>query len=96
MRTAICGCWSSDPCPKKLSDNWRTYKANYRNNPISGDRLRYDVLYHTDLSRSRGMSGELDLAKLNWSAYDLVVIDESHNLPQRRQQFPGGWEVQPL
>lgn len=66
-------------CPKKLSDNWRTYKANYRNNPIAGDRLRYDVLYHTDLSRSRGMSGELDLAKLNWSAYDLVVIDESHN-----------------
>ena len=66
-------------CPKKLSDNWMTYKANYVNNPIAGDRLRYDVLYHTDLSRSKGMSGELDLSKLNWSAYDLVVIDESHN-----------------
>ena len=66
-------------CPKKLSDNWMTYKANYVNNPIADDRLRYDVLYHTDLSRSKGMSGELDLSKLNWSAYDLVVIDESHN-----------------
>lgn len=66
-------------CPKKLSDNWMTYKANYVNNPIAGDRLRYDVLYHTDLSRDKGFSGEIDLSKLNWSAYDLVVIDESHN-----------------
>ena len=66
-------------CPKKLSDNWITYKANYKNNPIAGDRLRYDVLYHTDLSRGKGFSGGLDLSKLNWSAYDLVVIDESHN-----------------
>lgn len=66
-------------CPKKLSDNWMTYKANYLNNPIAGDRLRYDVLYHTDLSRTKGHSGELDLTKINWAAYDLVVIDESHN-----------------
>ena len=66
-------------CPKKLSDNWMTYKANYVNNPIAGDRLRYDVLYHTDLSRKSGFSGELDLSKINWSAYDLIVIDESHN-----------------
>ena len=66
-------------CPKKLSDNWITYKANYRNNPLVGDRLRYDVLYHTDLSREQGFSGETDLSKLNWAAYDLVVIDESHN-----------------
>lgn len=66
-------------CPKKLSDNWITYKANYRNNPLAGDRLRYDVLYHTDFSREQGFSGETDLSKLNWAAYDLVVIDESHN-----------------
>ena len=66
-------------CPKKLSDNWITYKANYRNNPLAGDRLRYDVLYHTDLSREQGFSGGTDLSKLNWAAYDLVVIDESHN-----------------
>ena len=66
-------------CPKKLSANWSTYKGNYVNNPIAADRLRYDVLYHTDLSRERGTSNGLDLALLNWGNYDLVVIDESHN-----------------
>ena len=66
-------------CPKKLGDNWLTFKENYLNNPIAADRLRYDVLYHTDLSREQGKSGNIDLSKLNWSNYDLVVIDESHN-----------------
>lgn len=66
-------------CPKKLSENWTTYKSNYVNNPIAADRLRYDVLYHTDLSREFGMSGGNDLALINWGNYDLVVIDESHN-----------------
>ena len=66
-------------CPKKLSENWSTYKSNYVSNPIAEDRLRYDVLYHTDLSREKGMSGSIDLARLNWGNYDLVVIDESHN-----------------
>lgn len=66
-------------CPKKLSENWNTYKTNYINNPIAEDRLRYDVLYHTDLSRSKGVSNGIDLERLNWGNYDLVVIDESHN-----------------
>ena len=66
-------------CPKKLGDNWHTFKRNYLNNPIAADRLRYDVLYHTDLSRERGLSDGIDLSKLNWGNYDLVVIDESHN-----------------
>ena len=66
-------------CPKKLTNNWNTYKDNYVNNPIAADRLRYDVLYHTDLSRTRGTSNGLDLGRLNWGNYDLVVIDESHN-----------------
>lgn len=66
-------------CPKKLTNNWNTYKDNYVNNPIASDRLRYDVLYHTDLSRTKGTSNGLDLDRLNWSNYDLVVIDESHN-----------------
>lgn len=66
-------------CPKKLSANWNTYKDNYVNNPIAKDRLNYDVLYHTDLSRKRGESNGLDLSRLNWGNYDLVVIDESHN-----------------
>ncbi len=66
-------------CPKKLSENWNTYKGNYINNPIVEDRLRYDVLYHTDLSREHGNSNGIDLEKINWGNYDLVVIDESHN-----------------
>ena len=66
-------------CPKKLTDNWNTYKLNLLNNPIASDRLRYDVLYHTDLSRTRGYSNGIPLDRLNWSNYDLVVIDESHN-----------------
>ena len=66
-------------CPKKLTNNWNTYKDNYVNNPIAADRLRYDVLFHTDLNRTRGKSNGLDLDRLNWGNYDLVVIDESHN-----------------
>lgn len=66
-------------CPKKLSENWNTYKGNYVNNPIAADRLRYDVLFHTDLSRDHGQSNGIDLDRLNWGNYDLVVIDESHN-----------------
>ena len=66
-------------CPKKLANNWNTYKENYVNNPVASDRLRYDVLYHTDLNRTSGKSNGLDLDRLNWSNYDLVVIDESHN-----------------
>ena len=66
-------------CPKKLTNNWNTYKDNYVNNPIAADRLRYDVLYHTDLNRDNGKSNGLDLDRLNWGNYDLVAIDESHN-----------------
>lgn len=66
-------------CPKKLYDNWATYRSNYVNNPLAGDRLRYDVLFHTDLGRRNGDSNGIDLEKINWSNYDLVVIDESHN-----------------
>lgn len=66
-------------CPKRLSDNWSAFKENYKNNPLADDRLRYDVLFHTDLNRERGMSGSIDLRNINWANYDLVVIDESHN-----------------
>lgn len=66
-------------CPKKLAENWNTYKDNYINNPIAEDRLNYDVLFHTDLSRNVGVSNGLDLSRLNWGNYDLIVIDESHN-----------------
>lgn len=65
--------------PKRLKDNWNNYKNNYKNNPLAEDRLRYDVLYHTDMDRNQGESNGIDLAKINWGNYDLVVIDESHN-----------------
>lgn len=66
-------------CPKKLYDNWSTFKTNYKNNPLVADRLRYDILFHSDLSRDRGMSNGIDLERVNWGNYDLIVIDESHN-----------------
>lgn len=66
-------------CPKRLSENWNTYKGNYKNNPLADDRLNYDVLYHTDLNRDGGNSNGIDLNLINWGNYDLVVIDESHN-----------------
>jgi len=66
-------------CPKKLYDNWSSFKTNYKNNPLVADRLRYDILFHSDLSRERGMSAGIDLERINWGNYDLIVIDESHN-----------------
>lgn len=66
-------------CPKKLRGNWTTYTRNDILNPLEKDRFNYDVLNHTDLNRTKGKSGDLDLATINWKNYDMVVIDESHN-----------------
>lgn len=68
-------------CPKKLRENWTIYQAHTGSNlnPFLRDRFSYTVLSHSDLSRDHGRSGDVDLATINWSNYDLVVIDESHN-----------------
>ena len=66
-------------CPKKLRENWTIYTQNDKRNIFVGDRFNYDVLNHTDLSRYSGYSGEINLGTINWSNYDLIVIDESHN-----------------
>ena len=68
-------------CPKRLEQNWVRYtsRAAHRNNPFDKDRLGYTVLAHTDLSRYEGKAGDIDLAQFNWGAFDLIVIDESHN-----------------
>lgn len=66
-------------CPKKLYDNWNTFKSPYQNNPLLADRFNYHILYHTDLSRRSGMSNGYDIERINWGNFDLVVIDESHN-----------------
>lgn len=66
-------------CPKKLEANWNTYNHNDKNNFLAKDRLRYDVLFHTDLSRETGFSNSRHLENVNWGNYGLIVIDESHN-----------------
>ncbi len=68
-------------CPKKLRENWTIYQVQNNSplNPFLGDRFAYTVLSHTDLSRESGLVGDINLATLNWSNYDLVIIDESHN-----------------
>ncbi|MGL5021214.1 MAG: SNF2-related protein [Mycoplasmatales bacterium] len=66
-------------CPKKLADNWNTYRSNYRDNLFKDDRFNYDVLFHTDLSRRHGDSNGMDLSRVQMENYDLIVIDESHN-----------------
>jgi SNF2 family DNA or RNA helicase len=66
-------------CPKKLVDNWRVYRHNLVTNIFAKDRFNFDVLCHTDLSRTTGESNGIPLNRINWGNYDLVVIDESHN-----------------
>lgn len=75
-------------CPKKLEQNWNVYnKPMYRNNPFAAEKLRYDVLCHTDIQRERGQSNGMDLSKVNWGGYDLVVIDESHNFRNDKSDY---------
>ncbi|WP_436764460.1 helicase-related protein [Streptosporangium sp. V21-05] len=71
--------------PKRLRENWTIYRGNDVRNPLAKDRLNYDVLNHTDLSRLDGLSGDINLAHVNWGNYDLVVIDESHNFRNNPQ-----------
>ena len=68
-------------CPKKLEGNWSLYPAHNanQNNPFLEDKFAYTLLAHTDLSRDGGMAGSVDLANVHWGAFDLIVIDESHN-----------------
>ncbi|HAT9659772.1 TPA: DEAD/DEAH box helicase [Legionella pneumophila subsp. pneumophila] len=66
-------------CPKKLANNWLNYNKNLKTNLLAKDRLNYDVLCHTDLQRTSGESFGIQLDRINWGNYDLVVIDESHN-----------------
>jgi SNF2 family DNA or RNA helicase len=68
-------------CPKKLRENWTVFLAQNNSdlNPFLKDRFGYTVLSHTDLSRDSGRVGGINLATINWSNFDLVVVDESHN-----------------
>ena len=75
--------------PKKLRENWTVYQLNDKRNILAQDRLNYDVLNHTDLSREKGKSGDIDLEMINWGNYDLVVIDESHNFRNNASKREG-------
>lgn len=68
-------------CPKKLRDNWTEFLAQNNNetNLLLADKFAYTVLSHTDLTRTSGRVGDINLGTVNWGNYDLVVIDESHN-----------------
>ena len=69
-------------CPKKLHHNWTIYQAAKNNiyNPLPQDRFGYKLLWHTDMrpsGHSEPFGGDLDT--FHWGAFDLIVIDESHN-----------------
>jgi hypothetical protein len=83
-------------CPKKLTDNWRNYNTNLTTNIFAKDRFNYDVLSHTDLSRTSGEAFGIPLNRVNWGNYDLVVIDESHNFRNMSVVRPNGtsWAFQ--
>lgn len=68
-------------CPKRLGENWTQYSGNSNDttNIFYEDRIRYEVLFHTDLGRAGIAHNGRDLKLVNWGNYDLVVIDESHN-----------------
>ena len=76
-------------CPKKLRDNWLIYTQNDKRNLLASDRFNYDVLNHTDMSRTSGYSGDINLETINWGNYDLVVIDESHNFRNNNPKKDG-------
>jgi len=76
-------------CPKKLRDNWLIYTQNDKRNLLASDRFNYDVLNHTDMSRTNGFSGDINLETINWGNYDLVVIDESHNFRNNNPKKDG-------
>ena len=83
-------------CPKKLRENWTVYTINDKRNLLASDRFNYDVLNHTDLSRDKGKSGEINLETINWGNYDLLVIDESHNFRNSGTKSEGTTRYQRL
>ena len=84
--------------PAKLYNNWDSYRDNdYGDNPLADDNIRYKVLCHTDLSRYSGTSRSgIDLERFDWSRFDLIVIDESHNFRNRTEKEEGETRYQRL
>ncbi|MGL5124151.1 MAG: helicase-related protein [Fusobacteriaceae bacterium] len=73
--------------PAKLYDNWNSFRGNYKDSLIK-EVFNYKIMYHTDLSRYKGISKSgQDLKRFDWGNYDLVVIDESHNFRNRKDRY---------
>lgn len=75
-------------CPKKLRQNWDVYRADHRLCPFPEDKLDYRLMSHTDLGRTSGEADGRSLADFRWEAYDLIVIDESHNFRNNKVGKP--------
>lgn len=77
--------------PAKLYDNWSSFKGDYIDGPLQ-ENFNYKIMFHTDLSRYKGLSKEgKDLARFDWSKFDLIVIDESHNFRNRTEREDGNF-----
>lgn len=73
--------------PAKLYDNWNSFRGNYKDSFLN-EIFNYKIMFHTDLSRYKGMSKSgQDLKRFDWGNYDLVVIDESHNFRNRNDRY---------
>lgn len=73
--------------PAKLYDNWNSFRGDYKDSFLH-ESFNYRIMFHTDLSRYKGMSRSgQDLKKFDWGLYDLVVIDESHNFRNRNDRY---------
>lgn len=73
--------------PAKLYENWNSFKGDNKSSFLK-ERFHYRIMFHTDLSRYKGLSTSgMDLKQFNWSDFDLVVIDESHNFRNRQDRY---------
>lgn len=69
--------------PAKLYNNWNSFRGDYKDSFLH-ETFNYRIMFHTDLSRYRGMSRSgQDLKKFDWGLYDLVVIDEYTRQPKK-------------
>lgn len=73
--------------PAKLYDNWNSFRGTYKDSFLK-EVFNYKIMFHTDLSRYKGVSTSgQDLKRFDWGNYDLVVIDESHNFRNRNDRY---------
>ncbi|MFN5868536.1 MAG: helicase-related protein [Akkermansiaceae bacterium] len=82
--------------PAKLYDNWNSFRGAYKDSTLN-ETFHYKIMFHTDLSRTRGDSRSgFDLSRFDWGKFDLVVIDESHNFRNRVEKEEGFTRYQRL